>query len=395
MKSANSLYNVLKSLPQDSNLQLAYHRYFNIKTAEKRFPYNASLELSPICNFDCQMCYVRMTADEVNNSGHSLLRFEDWKYFIDGLCELGTENFSLSGGECMLHPDFIRIYEYIYDLGKFVSLITNCSCLNDKIFNMFLKRPPSAIYVTIYGGSEETYDIFCKNRKAYHNVVNNIDRLLEAKLHIHLLCTLGNGNISDKQKIEEFADERGLKVDFAANLMSYGKCDNKKLEIAQLDLFKVFHYDDNFYNNYIFPKMDHIEIRKKGLVCSATKNRCSISWRGTMRPCVTFEPFNLNPRIHGGIKKCWETIVEWGDNVPLLEECQTCLFRFQCTQCIAMHYNDTHEFGKPSPRLCFKIQHPEEAAKLQAEYDRRQAEKAKSAEKNNKTETTPDQGVVS
>ena len=74
MNSDNSLYDLLNSLPSDSNLQLAYNRYLNIKTAEKRFPYNVSLELSPVCNFDCQMCYVRMTSEEVKNSGYSLLR---------------------------------------------------------------------------------------------------------------------------------------------------------------------------------------------------------------------------------------------------------------------------------------------------------------------------------
>ena len=103
-----------------------------------------------------------------------------------------------------------------------------------------------------------------------------------------------------------------------------------------------------------------------------------------MRPCVTFEPFILDPRTDGGFRKCWEKIVEWGDNVPLIEECQICLFTSECTICLAHHYNDIHEFGKPSPRFCFKVEHPEEAAKLQAEYDRRQAEKA-NQETNNAT----------
>ena len=117
-----------------------------------------------------------------------------------------------------------------------------------------------------------------------------------------------------------------------------------------------------------------------------------------MRPCISFDAFSEDPHDVGGMENCWQHLVEWADNVPLLVECQRCIFKNNCVKCIAMHYNDTHEFGKPSPRFCFKVQHPEEAAKLQAEYDRRQAEKAKSAETTettDKTETTPDQGVVS
>ena len=87
---------------------------------------------------------------------------------------------------------------------------------------------------------------------------------------------------------------------------------------------------------------------------------------------------------YGGMEKCWEMIVQWADNVPALAECVNCIFRYKCRRCVALHFGDMGEFGKVSPRFCFKVLYPEAAAKMQAEYDRRQAEKA-NQETNNAT----------
>ena len=396
MNNSISLYDMLR---QTDNKLEVYKNYIAYKTAEMRLPNGVMLELSPICNFDCQMCYVKMTEQEVCDSGYGIMRFDDWKYYIDSFKELGTMGFTLTGGECMIHPDFIRIYNYIYDLGCSVNLITNCSCLTDEILKTFVERPPTGINITIYGASEETYERLCKNGAAYSKVMNNIDRLLEKKMRLGLQCTINQLNIDDFPKIEKFGSDRGLRVLGAGVLSKYGKCNEKKIENSQLDFFSLNkqdfleHCEDKteelYYKNYVFPTFKNNDI-KSGLPCFATKNLCSISWRGTMKVCSTFEPFELDPRKDGGVKACWDRIVEWGNNYPPMVECHNCIFYKECPHCSARHYNDTHEFGKPSPRLCFKVQHPEEAAKLQAEYDRRQAEKAKSAENNNKTETTPD-----
>ena len=41
--------------------------------------------------------------------------------------------------------------------------------------------------------------------------------------------------------------------------------------------------------------------------------------------------------------------------------------------CPALHYGDMGEFGKVSPRFCFKKLYPEEAAASQARYDQMKA----------------------
>ena len=386
METKSSLFEALKNASNEDNKLLIYNEFLRAKTIHNNQILNCQLELSPVCNLKCKFCYVRMTNQELAESGQKIMRFDDWKYYIDELSNLGVFNFSLSGGECMLHPDFIKIYNYIYDLGKQVSLITNCTCLTDEILKAFIQRPPTKIYITVYGASKETYSRLCGSGEAFERVLHNIDILLENHMPVMLQSTIGNDNKKDFTKLYDIAQSKGVQIVSGDTLTQFGKCDEDIIKESQVDItefqkelkdflqknnsFAV--HDDNKYMDYEFPTLPD-EPKRNGMTCNSARNYCAINWQGLMKPCVSFDAFTIDPRTNGGFKESWDKLCAWGKQVPLITECQLCIFRNECRHCIAIHYNDTHEFGKVSPRLCFKIQHPEEAAKLQAEYDRRQA----------------------
>ena len=41
-------------------------------------PLSGTFELTPMCSMSCKMCYVRMTAEEVRQSGKRLRTVEEW-----------------------------------------------------------------------------------------------------------------------------------------------------------------------------------------------------------------------------------------------------------------------------------------------------------------------------
>lgn len=372
-------------LSNSENKLRTYNDFIMYKTISNDIPYTALLELSPVCNLDCQMCYIRMTEDEVKKSGNHIMRFDEWKYYIDSFCDMGVMNLTLTGGECTLHPDFAEIYSYAYDKGLQVSLITNGSCLNEKLFELFLNKPPRAISLTIYGTSEETYKKFCRNGAAYKKVVENIDRLVSMKILPGLQYTCGNDNLDDFEDAFLFAKGKGLDFIFVGDFLNFNKCDADKIAFAKLEDEERFNQiakkiqcrrfnitEEEFDDNR--SKLTEIDPSKpiltKGIGCNAGHNSCTVNWQGKMKPCIALDAFALDPRENGGVEKCWHEITEWVSNLPRIIECQTCIFYNRCKHCTAFHYGDTHEFGKVSPRLCFKKTHPEEAARLQAEYDK-------------------------
>lgn len=384
-----SLYDILLQVPDNPELLLdKFRNEVSKRTIFNRIPFNTQLELTPVCNFNCEVCYVRMSDREVIDSGKHIMRFDEWKYYIDGLCDLGVMSFTLSGGECTIHPDFVKLYQYIYDKGKMVTVMTNGSHITDEILDLFVSRPPEKIKVTLYGASKETYQKFCKNGDAYEKVFDNIDTMLDKGLNVLFSYTIGKDNFADFEAVHEYARSKNRKITTENTLLNYNKSDNKIIEDFSIPQkvfearekaywMSVVNYSENEYNRQ-FNRKPYITTPKtptsdKGLTCAAGRSLLVVDWEGYVKPCNTLDVCKIDPKHVGGMRECWLQIVDFADNVPLLKECLSCIFHNYCKLCVARHYGDTGEFGKPSPRLCFKVQHPEEAAKLQAEYDRRQA----------------------
>ena len=51
-------------------------KYLCAKAAGKGIPLSGMIELTPLCNFDCKMCYTHLNADQLH--GKALLTAEQW-----------------------------------------------------------------------------------------------------------------------------------------------------------------------------------------------------------------------------------------------------------------------------------------------------------------------------
>ena len=182
MKDNLSLYDLLSQTGTDKDTRMQiYSNVLVQKAINKRRPIAIQFELLPICNFNCKFCYIRMTAEEVKKSGQHIMSFDEWKQYIDWVSDMEIPSVTFTGGECTLHPDFVRIYEYAYSKGLQLGMISNGSNITPQILEMFEKYPPSKVYITLYGFSKETYERISSNGEAFERVLRNIDILKSKK----------------------------------------------------------------------------------------------------------------------------------------------------------------------------------------------------------------------
>ena len=52
-------------------------QFLDIKARDKGIPMGGHFELTPLCNFDCKMCYVHLTKEQLH--GRPLVTAEEWK----------------------------------------------------------------------------------------------------------------------------------------------------------------------------------------------------------------------------------------------------------------------------------------------------------------------------
>lgn len=350
-------------------------------TKQNKMLYTAVFQLTPFCNLKCKMCYARLDPKEVSDAGKRVMTFDEWKYYVDCVVEMGVYLVTFTGGECTLHPDFVKIYSYAYDKGLNISVMTNCTNITDELISLFTSKPPLSISMTFYGSSPETYEKLCGNRNAYYKTYENFEKLLDAGITVTAKYTFTKYNIADYEAVDEYCTEKGLDMMLSNELLILDNCDSKTIEEVNVDfdekekqILKVFfkkkgvsvedaikNSKENFFKSC---EMRASNPKKNDYIgCSSGKNTLHITWEGFMTPCVSFLEFKEDPRKIG-FEKCWKKMNEWMDNLPIIEECLECVFTGKCLSCVAAHYNDTGEFGKVSPRLCWKRKHPEEAAEI-------------------------------
>lgn len=340
------------------------------KTRERKYPSAMMAEITPICTLNCKMCYSHLTKVEVQEQG-DILPGEFWIDRIKQSVELGALYVTLSGGEAMTHPDFIDIYTAAYNLNTKVALMTNGTIMNDDLIKMFKDMPSSGINLTMYGFSSETYSKACGSYESFDKIVNNILWMKSEGIKVHLQCTVTHDNVYDLPLIYEFAHNNDMSFMFDSTIKATRNCTAERMNdcsVRKEDMDYIRPIISNMYRKFNGIETDLDEeladenvnypIKETGMRCGAGNNMFVINWKGEMMPCVTLDVFKVDTKTKS-IAQCWKETVEWAENVPQIVECQKCKYRNQCHTCIVYHYYDTGEFGKPSPRICKKIQNSE------------------------------------
>ena len=92
--------------------------------SETQTPVNGSIELLPLCNMNCDMCYVRLSRAEREAQGR-LRTAVEWISLGAQMERAGVLFLLLTGGEPLLHPEFREIYSALRRMGMILTVNTN------------------------------------------------------------------------------------------------------------------------------------------------------------------------------------------------------------------------------------------------------------------------------
>lgn len=105
---------------------------------EKKVPLYGVLELLPLCNLNCDMCYVRMSREEMEQVGR-LRTMEEWTKTAEDMMKAGTLFVLLTGGEPLLYPHFRELYQKLRELGMIITINTNGTLIDEAWADFFWK----------------------------------------------------------------------------------------------------------------------------------------------------------------------------------------------------------------------------------------------------------------
>ena len=353
--------------------------YLYRKATAAGVPLSGTFELTPVCNMDCKMCYVRLSRQDQEAIG-PLADADIWLQLAQRAKDAGMLYLLVTGGEPFLHPQFRQIMEGLHKMGLIITINSNGTMIDEDTVRWLKKCPPVRINISLYGASDETYARLCGNPKGFTQVTNAIRLLKEAGISVKLNCSLTPYNAEDLPKIAAFSEEKSLILQVATYMFPPVRKDGTM--IGRNDRFSpenAAYY--MAYADYLTLGAERFATQEgncpipidpedacsdlgDGVRCRA--GRCSfwITWQGDMTPCGMFPTAGAPNAFKLPFADAWQQVKDETAKIRLPAKCAACNAKDVCHACAAMVITESGSFDKVPQYRCDMIH------ACKAQYDR-------------------------
>lgn len=342
-------------------------QYLYRKATDAGVPLSGTFELTPVCNMDCKMCYVRLSRQE-QQAIAPLATAQQWLSLAQQAKDAGMLYLLLTGGEPLIHPQFRQIMEGLHQMGFIISLNSNGTMIDEETVDWLKNCPPVRINISVYGASDETYARLCGNPKGFTQVCRAIELLKQAGIGVKLNCSLTPENAKDLPAVAEFAKQNCLQLQVATYMFPPVRKDEamtgKNARFTPEEAAYYMAYADyltlgkeRFLGSQgrygdVTDLEEHCAELGDGIRCRA--GRCSfwITWQGAMTPCGMF-PVGDSPNVfQTSFTSAWEAVKQRTADIRLPAQCAGCNVKDTCRACAAMVITESGCFDQVPQYRC-------------------------------------------
>jgi MoaA/NifB/PqqE/SkfB family radical SAM enzyme len=326
-----------------------------------RLPLGGSLDLTYRCNNNCRHCWLWKPVNSPEQENE--LTFNEICDFVDQARRMGTQTWSISGGEPMLRTDFPEIFEYVTNKAVSYSINTNGTLITPKIASQ-LKRKGSKM-IALYGATEETYDHITRHPGGFGMAMQGFQYMKEAGAGFIVQLIPMKDNFHEWDQMQELAlslsDQWRVGAAWLYKCADGEKIRNNEIERQRLDAriaveldkpditnntgqgheFQVIEGDDRIFEGCIDNRRKfHIDAYGKMTFCSFIKDpELLYDLRtGTFQDAWEIFLPSIKNKIHGGL--------EFNEN------CGSCDKLPNCRWCGVYSYLENGRYSAPIKYLC-------------------------------------------
>lgn len=339
--------------------------YLYRKASAAGVPLSGTFELTPVCNMDCKMCYVRLSHREQATLG-PLATARQWLELGRQARDGGMLYLLLTGGEPFLHPQFRQILEGLHQMGLLITLNSNGTLIDEETVAWLQNCPPVRVNLSLYGASDETYAKLCGNPKGFTQVCRAIGLLQKAGITVKLNCTVTPHNARELPQMVAFAKAHGLVIQVATYLFPPMRKNpdligqNDRLSPEEAAFYMA--YADYLTlgkeafaaktGNNLPPSQSDCPELEEGIRCRAGKCSFWVTWQGKLTPCGMF-PVETAPNVFEiPFLTAWEAVKAAAAAIRLPSQCASCSARDICRACAAMVITESGNFREVPQYRC-------------------------------------------
>ncbi len=353
-READFLNELTKSKYLIEEVEYPYKTYI-FEHCEFKFPLTSfSLELTNICNLNCIHCYGSF-------SHPTQKHFIPMKWIYDSLEDLEklhTKSISLTGGECTLHPDFLKILLFYLSNGFEVTVFTNG--FNTELISKMLvltNKYRYSIKVSL-DGFEKIHNKIRGNDNSFIRVINTLNKIAEYdNISLYISTTIMKDNFFQVHEFKDYIkDQFSTAIHTHDIVFPMGDGNNCSFSLQELTSVR---------ESFPFVFENRGVAKRKQTRCTAAISQCCIMADGRLKICnaANDEIFYFKHNAFDtGLLRAWSDV---GDNILRYRvekskntvDCLRCRYRKNCyrTDCRvqAKAYYDDEK--RSNPITCFEM----------------------------------------
>lgn len=327
-------------------------------------PITGTLELLPICNMNCDMCYIRLSRTEMEKKGR-MRTADEWISMGEEMERAGVLFLLLTGGEPLLFPDFRRLYLSLRERGIILTVNTNGTLIDADWAAFFGENKPRRINITLYGADDRAYETLCHYPGGFEKTVQGIRLLKERGVDVKINGSVTKSNRNDMEKIYAIGRELGAPVHMDTYMLpgiherklpfeAQSRLEPEEAAAAEMEMLRN-EMNPEAFRMYVQQMLLQIKkegnVYSEGITCMAGNCSFAVNWQGEMRPCVTLEEPSV-PVFETGFESAWQQISEKVKAYRVNEKCRQCRLRPVCKTCVASARLETGEYDGLPEYLC-------------------------------------------
>lgn len=364
---------------RDIEKEITLERAMIRRAAAAQRPINGSLELLPLCNMNCDMCYIRLSRTEMERTGR-MHTADEWIRLGEEMAQSGVLFLLLTGGEPLMFPDFRRLYLELRRRGMILTVNTNGTLLDEEWAEFIGENKPRRINITLYGADDEAYRKLCHYPGGFEKALNAIRLLRERGVDVKINGSVTKENYKDMAAIYRIGQELDVPVHIDTYMLpgihesdksfdEQSRLNPEDAAAAEIEVMKYELGQENF-QQYVRSVLSVLEeedtVYPAGVSCMAGNCSFTVNWQGELRPCVSLSEPAVRV-FETGFETAWGEVSRRTKVFRLNPKCTTCRLRAVCKTCAASAQLETGKYDAVPEYLC----------RYAKEYARRIKEKAK------------------
>jgi radical SAM protein with 4Fe4S-binding SPASM domain len=336
-----------------------------------RLPLDGMLDLTYRCNNNCRHCWLWLPPDAPE--GRDELTFEEIRNIVDQARAMGCQAWAISGGEPMLRPDFIEIFDYLTHKSVHYSLNTNGILITPKIAHLLTRKGTKMI--ALYGATAKVHDHVTRTPGSFEAAMRGIAYLKEAGAPFTIQIIPMRDNYHQYKEMLALARNLSKSYRVGASWLYFSACrsDARNREIAgqRLDPADVIALDepipvkdllDTYTNNNVAQEPSQCDTIEKDdrlfASCIAARRKFHIDPYGQMSFCSFVKEPSLRYNLREGtFRQAWDEFIPSLSDVvhggqEYQENCGSCDLREDCKWCGVYAYLEHGRFSAKIDYLC-------------------------------------------